>query len=209
MKFTARDWHRLQLPLFTLGAALIIAALLYTATDPRKLKTQQLLQAQHNALSQARQRYQTSGTEKATIVKYLPGYQQLIQRGFIGEEQRVRWISDLRDINRRYKFFGISYDIGPQQEDKPILALNPGNFRLQRSTMKLSFAMLHEYDLLTLLQVLQANDTNPPFILRDCVISRAPGGVSNTKLGKFIPNLNTVCELDWLTISEPQAGGHS
>lgn len=204
MKFTAHDWRKLQLPLITFGAALIIATLLYASTDARKLKVQQLLQAQKNALNQARQRYQTSGTEKDAIVKYLPAYQQLIKRGFVGEEQRVRWISDLRDINMRYKLFGISYDIGAQQDDKTMQTLNPGNFKLHRSVMKLSFAMLHEYDLLTLLQALKNGEGSPPFILRDCVITRVTSG----KHTKFVPNLNTICELDWLTITEPQNGGN-
>ncbi len=202
MKFTAHDWRKLQLPLLALGVAIIIATLLYASTDARKTKARQVLQTQQNELNQARQRYETSGQEKDSIVKYLPQYQQLIQRGFVGEEQRVRWIGDLRDINQRYKLFGISYDIGPQQDSKPMQDLATGNFRLHRSTMKLNFAMLHEYDLLTLLQALQSS-SNPPFILRDCTISRVTSGRHN----KFVPNLSTQCELDWLTLSEPASTG--
>lgn len=202
MKLTAQDWQKLQLPLLTLGVSIVIAGLLFAASDARRSKAQQALQIQQNALSQARQRYETSGQEKDNIVKYLPSYQLLIQRGFIGEEQRVRWISDLRDINQRYKLFGISYDIGAQQEAKPMQGVSPGNFKLHRSTMKINFAMLHEYDLLTLLQALQSG-SNPPFILRECVITRVTTGKHN----KFVPNLSTQCELDWLTISEPVIAG--
>lgn len=198
MRLTSQDWRKLQLPLLTLGVALIVATLLYYATDTRLTKAQQLLQTQQNALNQARQRYQASGAEKDNIVKYMPMYQTLISQGFVGEEQRVRWIDDLRNTNMNYKFFGINYDIGAQQDYKPAFPLNVGSFILHRSVMKLNFAMLHEMDLLTLIQALSKNQS-PRFMVRDCTITRVSGGGRN----KFLPNLNAACELDWLTIREP------
>ncbi|OGV73903.1 MAG: hypothetical protein A3B82_01065 [Methylophilales bacterium RIFCSPHIGHO2_02_FULL_57_10] len=202
MMFTAHDWRKLQLPLITFGVTLIIATLLYSTTDARKTKMQQLLQTQQNSLNQARQRYQTSGEEKENIVRYLSAYQALVQQGFVGEEQRVDWIDDLRNINIRYKLFGVSYDIGAQQDYKPAFPLDIGNFKLHRSVMKLTFAMLHENDLLTLFQALPG-EVNPPFMLRDCTITRVSGGGR----GKFVPNLNNSCEIDWLTITEPPTAG--
>lgn len=202
MNFTTQDWRKLQLPLITFGASIIIATLLYYTTDGRKTKAQQMLQTQQNALNQARQRYQTSGEEKNTIVKYLPMYQQLIKRNFVGEEQRIDWIDGMRDINMRYKLFGVSYDIGAMQDYKPAFPLDTGNFKLHRSVMKLTIAMLHENDLLTLLQARPAKDTTPN-MLRDCSITRVGGGGR----GKFLPNLNATCEIDWLTITEPPSVG--
>lgn len=202
MKLTAQDWRKLQLPLITFGVALIIATLLYSATDARMVKAQQDLQSQKNALNQARSRYQTSGAEKDNIVQHLPMYQKLIQQGFIGEEQRVDWIDDLRNINMRYKFFGVSYDIGTMQDYKPTFPLDTGNFKLHHSTMKLTLAMLHEGDLFTLFQALP-QEQNPPHLLRDCTITKVDGGGR----GKFLPNLNSVCEIDWLTVTEPNGNG--
>jgi hypothetical protein len=202
MKLTSQDWRKLQLPLITFGVALIIATLLYSTTDVRLLKVEKELQAQNILLNQARSRYQTSGAEKDSIVHYLPLYQKLIQQGFIGEEQRIDWIDDLRNVNMRYKFFGVSYDIGTMQDYKPAFPLDVGNFKLHRSTMKLTFAMLHEGDLLTLLKALP-QEQNPPFMLRDCTISTVQGGGK----GKFVPNLNSVCEIDWLSVTEPNVNG--
>lgn len=202
MKLTSQDWRKLQLPLITFGVALIIATLLYSTTDARRAKVEKELQAQNNLLNQARSRYLTSGAEKESIVHYLPLYQQLIRQGFIGEEQRIDWIDDLRNINMRNKFFGVSYDIGSMQDYKPAFPLDIGKFALHRSTMKLTFAMLHEGDLLTLLSALPL-EQNPPFMLRDCTISKVDGGGKN----KFVPNLNSVCEIDWLTVTEPSDNG--
>lgn len=202
MKLTAQDWRKLQIPLITFGAALIIATLLYSATDGRLVKAEEALQKQNGSLNQARNRYQTSGAEKDNIVKYLPMYQKLIQQGFVGEEQRVNWIDNLRNINIRYKLFGVGYDIGAMQDYKPAFPLDAGNFKLHRSTMKLTLALLHEGDLLTLYQAL-SQENNPPFMLRDCTVSKVAGGARN----KFLPNLTSLCEIDWLTVTEPATQG--
>lgn len=201
MMLGPHDYRQLRLPLLALCASLaVLLYLLGARHEPDRL---QQLEAQQKALAQASQRYREAGSEKETIVKYLPAYRRLIAQGFIGEEQRARWISDLRDINRRHRLFGIRYDIGAQQDADGWFALDPGRFGLHRSTMKLSLPLLHEQDLLTLLQALQNHGAGPAFMLRDCVIERIPG----TDVGKSLPTLNAVCELDWLTLTEPATQG--
>ena len=69
--------------------------------------------------------------------------------------------------------------------------------------MKLNLDMLHEGDLLTLLDGLQEQTT--PFIVRDCEITRPIGTEINTK--NIVANLKAVCEIDWLTLRDPQLTG--
>ena len=129
-------------------------------------------------------------------------YQRLIANGFIGEERRIEWVDTLRNIHQQNKLFTINYSIGTQEEYKPAFTLNAGPFTLHRSLMKLELAMLHEGDLLTLLQSLSAQQT-APFILRQCEIKR----VGEIKTSALTPNMLSTCELDWLTIREPQVEG--
>lgn len=200
MNFTMRDLRKLQIPLVTLLVAAAFSWFMVTAADDREAKANEELQAQQVALDKARQQYQSSGTEQSNINKYLPIYQELIKRGFIGEEQRLDWISDLRNVNQRYKLFGVTYDISTQEDYKPKFPVNVGSFKLHRSVMKLTLAMLHEEDLITLFKALPG-EINPPFMLRDCAITQT----NNTFRGRFEPNLNAVCEIDWLTLAEPKA----
>jgi len=200
MNLTKQDWNKLRYPIISLGAALIVATLLVGYAEGRKTERHQILTQQEGQLNQARQRYQSSGLEKDTITQYLPQYQQLIQDGFIGEERRLEWVDGLRTIHQQHKLFGINYTIETQQEYKPTFGLNVGPFSLQRSVMKLELAMLHEGDLITLINALDAQQTTP-FIVRDCEITGTP--VTNTTT--LTPNLRANCELDWLTIREPQA----
>ncbi len=199
MKPTPQDWRKLRNPIIGLGVALIVTVLLVTFAEKYRSKVHLALQQQQNQLNQARQRYQSSGQEKETIVKYLPGYQRLIGSGFVGEERRIEWVDNLRNIHQENKLFGINYSIASQEDYKPAFELNPGPFALHRSVMKLDLSMLHEGDLITLIEALKAKETTS-FILRECEIKRS----ATSTASKLAPNSQASCELDWLTIREPQ-----
>lgn len=204
MKLTSHDWKVLQLPLVVLGVVAVAVLLLLGYTGKQKDQAMQAMQAQQSQLEQAHNRFQTSGTEKDMIVQYMPLYLNLVRQGFIGEERRIEWIDDLRTINQQYKLFGITYSIGAQENYKPPFNLVTGAFTLHRSPMKIETPLLHEGDLLTIVNAL-ASRQHAPFVLRDCVMSRTGAGAKN----KFVPNLNASCEIDWLTVTEPpRAGGH-
>ncbi|HAF00574.1 MAG TPA: hypothetical protein DCO68_07900 [Methylophilaceae bacterium] len=197
-----QDWKRLRTPILLLGLVVILSALLaYYAYDFASQK-QTALQAQQNLLKQAHQKYLSSGQERETIVKYLPLYQRLITSGFIGEEQRIEWIEKLRQIHLRHKLFSIEYNIGQQETINPDYLTQTGQFTLKRSVMKLNMGILHEADLLTLLDGLREQPT--PFIVRECELVKPVGSKINTNV--LTTNIQANCEIDWLTLREPQQG---
>jgi hypothetical protein len=203
MSLTQQDWRKLRYPIIGLGAALILVGLLVSFADQYRAKNETALQTQQNMLNQARQKYQSSGLEKETIIQYLPKYNELLASGFIGEERRIEWIETLRQIHAQHKLFSIDYSIGLQESYKPSFLPNLGNFRLNRSVMSLKLDMLHEGDLLALLDGLHEQTT--PFIVRDCEIKRPIGAVVNTK--NITSNMQANCEIDWLTLRDPQLAG--
>ena len=203
MSISGQDWGKLRNPILGLGMALVLVGLLITFADQYRQKNELALQTQQNLLNQARQKYQSSGLEKETITQYLPIYNELLASGFIGEERRIEWIESLRKVHAQNKLFSIDYSIGLQENYKPSFLPNLGNFKLHRSVMKLNLDMLHEGDLLALLDGLQEQTT--PFIVRDCEITRPIGAVINTK--NISANLKAACEIDWLTLRDPQLSG--
>ena len=203
MSLSQQDWRKLRYPIIGLGAALILVGLLVSFADQYRAKNETALQIQLNLLNQARQKYQSSGLEKETIIQYLPKYNELLASGFIGEERRIEWIETLRQIHAQHKLFSIDYSIGLQERYKPSFLPNLGNFRLNRSVMSLKLDMLHEGDLLALLDGLREQTT--PFIVRDCEIKRPIGAVVNTK--NITSNMQANCEIDWLTLRDPQLAG--
>jgi hypothetical protein len=203
MILTQQDWRKLRMPILGLGASMVLIGLVVSVADQYQTKNETALQTQQNLLNQARQKFQQSGLEKETIIQYLPIYNDLLSKGFVGEERRIEWIEQLRQIHAQHKLFSIDYQIGLQENYKPSFIPNMGNFVLHRSVMKLDLDMLHEGDLLSLLDGLHEQTT--PFIVRECEISRPVGAVVNTKV--VASNLKAKCEIDWLTLRDPQLGG--
>ncbi len=197
----AKNQRKLQVPLAILAAVVIAAIVLIALAFRYSASQEQALQAQQSALNAARQHYQSSGVEKDTIIKYLPQYQTLIDKGFIGEERRIEWVDELRAQHKNHKLFGVNYSISQQENYKPEFAANIGGFVLHRSIMKLDLDMLHEGDILQLVESLAAKNA-APFILRSCEITRLNPN-SSVLSKQLIANLHAQCELDWLTLHEP------
>ena len=109
MKLDKQDWKKLQTPLLILGLVIVTVVVLFGSAQYYNTNQAQALQAQQNLLSAARQRYQSSGSEKDMIAEYLPQYQLLINKGFVGEERRIEWVDDLRAQHKNHKLFGIKY----------------------------------------------------------------------------------------------------
>lgn len=200
MTLTPQDWGKLRFPILGLGAAFIVIGLLVSLADQYRSSHESALQKQQNLFNQARQKFQFSGMEKESIIQYLPVYNELLAKGFIGEERRIEWIERLRQIHADRKLFSIDYSIGQQERYIPKFIPSMGTFIMQRSTMTLDLDMLHEGDLTHLLGDLREN--TPPFIVRDCEITRPVGAMINAK--KVVANLKAKCEIDWLTLRNPQ-----
>jgi len=200
MKLDKQDWQKLQTTLIVLVLVVIVILALIVLAQNYSSQQEQAMQKQQNLLNSAKQRYQSSGIEKETIVEYLPRYQALINKGFVGEERRLDWVSDLRAQHKNYKLFSIKYSIGLQEPYKPSFATNLGGFAFNRSIMKLDLDMLHEEDILQLTEAI-GKKNGEVFMLRDCEITRlnSGGALSN----QLTPNLHAKCELDWLTLREP------
>ena len=200
MKLEKQDWQNLRTPLLLLAAVIIVVVSLAGFAQYFNTEQKAALQNQLNQLNAARQRYRSSGAEKDMIVEYLPRYQILISKGFVGEEQRIEWVENLRELHNRLKLFGIKYSISQQEKYTPGFAAKLGGFTLNRSVMKLELDMLHEGDLLLLTEAM-ATENAAPFVLRDCEINRL--NASGQFSIQLLANLRAQCELDWLTLREP------
>ncbi len=202
MTLTQKDWRQLRFPILGLGLALIAAGLLASFADQYRTEEKQALQIEQGRYNQARQKFESSGQEKETIIKYLPEYNRLLAQGFIGEERRIEWIERLRQIHGQYNLFSIDYSIGQQERYQPSFITNAGNHIINRSVMELKLDMLHEGDLIHLIEDL--HQETPPFLVRECEITRPIGTDIDSK--KMTANLKAVCDIDWITLRDPELG---
>ena len=64
--------------------------------------------------------------------------------------------------------------------------------------MQIEWALLHEGDLLVLLDAMKQKSL-APFVVRQCEITRQNNNINNS----ITANLQAKCELDWVTVHEP------
>lgn len=198
MQTLFKEWQKLKPALLMLLAVLFVGCGLVASAYYFSAQQSAALAKQLTLAQDASRRFMSSGAEKAMIEEYLPQYQVLIQRGFVGEERRIEWVDLLRELHNTHKLFSISYAISQQENFKPAFSPHLGGFVMHRSVMQLELDMLHEADILNLTQSLATANTTP-FLLRECEIIRTNGAISK----QLVANMHARCELDWLTLREP------
>lgn len=143
--------------------------------------------------------YRTAENDRALYSRYVTRFQDLEQQGVIGDEPRLNWVEALERINQTLKLPVLRYEIQPQaavsmqgsRYDTKII-------QVYRSTMSFDAGLLHEGDLLVLLNELR-RQTSGRFEVRDCDVkfaSQARGVVFNARQS----NLVALCTVDWYTL---------
>ncbi len=189
-------------PLILLVAVIAVAVAAIYHTHQLRLQAQVALTQQQNLLRDAQARMRRSGEEETIITQYADQYRRLQNSGFIGDEQRINWLDALRLANERTDLFGVNYGIGAQQPYSYAAELNPGQFTLRQSVMKLDFKLLHEIDLLRFLDALRAQN-NGLFQVDQCALRRT----DITDAVRYQPNITANCQLTWITATPETATG--
>jgi hypothetical protein len=131
--------------------------------------------------------------EKQEIRTFQPQFIELRSNGLIGEENRLSWVDQIRQIQEQRKLLPLNYEIEPQQPVKLEGRMPLGGYQLRASRMSLHMDLLHEGDLFNFLGDLRERGN---FAVQECMIKRT-GGAEN------VPNAPTLaadCKLNWLTL---------
>jgi len=178
-----------------LGAGLVMAARYYhlqQQTTHRQAVAQRT--EMQGKLARARD-------EEQEIRQKILRFNQLVSRGIIGEERRLDWVEQVRQIKAARKLYDIEYELAPRQLLEASAAQGAsGSFNFYASTMRLRMQLLHEEDLLHFLGDLR--ETEPAFLRpRSCAIERIQE-TSVRPSGSLAPQLKAECVIDWITIGE-------
>ena len=199
MTFSLKELMALWRPALAVLAAAALGWILVDYAQQNLRQTQERAATQARALQDARQRFQRSDEEKASILRYLPEYRTLQQQGFVGGENRLEWIEALRAADRKAGLDGVQFRIEPQEVFQHPAASGVIASRVRRSTMRLTLGLTHEVDLLEFLDALSAQNPGV-FSVRACALSGQPGDPAPRRA-----NLQAECEIDWLSVSAPEA----
>lgn len=201
--FDKDDFRRISLSLATavvmivVGGGIVYASLqLDQAEKKNKAVAQSRQMESKGKLSRVRD-------EELEIKQKIARFNDLAQRGILGEEHRLDWIEQIRRIKDARKLIEVQYEIAPQLVlDATTLPGGSGNFVFLSSSMRLRMKLLHEDDLLNFLSDLRAS-AHAYLRVRRCDVEHLPRSASDNR--GIPPQLGADCDIDWITLREKKA----
>lgn len=143
-------------------------------------------------LSKIQTQRQTWLNQQALLDDYLPQYQNLIKTGLIGQTQPQLALQQLKHIQQSQHLFPVQYSMSKPQPYK----IGFEGVEVVTSNLTLEMDLLHEEDLLTLMQGLRTHHAGS-VILRSCKLDSLN---ATPDMQQLKPNLHAKCALDWLNI---------
>lgn len=196
MKFGAKDLKRLLLPVAACLALGVAGVACYFAAEGYHQTTQKQRAAISDQRKEVQGRLDRANEEEREIKANLQQYRALTARGITGEEKRLDWIDALTAIKNERRLFSIGYSIDPQKElDYPGVRAASGVY-FMASRVKLNLQLLHEEDLLNVIDDL-VKRSRLYLSMRSCDVRRSGRGSGGTVLA---PRLQADCVLDLITI---------
>lgn len=170
--------------------------------------TQNLEKAGDRALKEAtsarndiRAKLARARDEQAELTAKIARFQALKAKGYIGQEQRLDWVEALARIRAARRISRLEYDFSAQQTaDASVLGGTPatGNFEIMASRMRLQAQLLHEGELLALINDIR-NSVNALIQVQSCSLDRIPPST----IDRGNPDqLQAECVLQWITLKE-------
>jgi len=194
MNLTRRDFYKLLWPFLGALALLLLAALPawwshgdHQAAERERNTASARKESLERRLRQAR-------AEEQELKERARQFQDLQQSGIVGPERRLEWIELLRELQHRLRIPGLNYEFGARQPLPP----GGGDAAHFVSPMRMQLRLVHEEDLLRLLESLQS-EAKALVLIRQCTLSPLKDRNANDGLAQ----LSAECELRWITIDRP------
>jgi hypothetical protein len=150
----------------------------------------------HARFRDVSRKYLAVDEEERIVERDYPAFVRLYERGILGEEHRLSWLESLRKAGDKIQLPEIGYRISSQSVYEAEFPVDLGAFNIYVSEMNLTLGLLHEGDLLGLLDALNDNAEGLYSVSR-CEANRV------NEEAEFAPSRPTImasCRLNWFTV---------
>jgi hypothetical protein len=201
MNFAAKDFLRLRWSLVFLVAMIVGGAALVYSMRQIVEEAEISERGLSRQVTDIHGRVFRAHEEEQDMRGRIRRFQELMEKGIIGQEERLNWVEQIARIKAARRLLDVQYEIQPQGAISP--AALPGGaaagpYEVMASTMKLHMQLLHEDDLIgfiaDLRQVVHAD-----LLVRECRVDRNPGTGNQ---GAVQAQLQADCTIDWVTLRE-------
>jgi len=197
MNVTRDDLKRLRVPLSAAIILLVLGGSSLVASGYYLDEARTAQNATRLTRVAAQERVLRVAEEEREIRDDLVYYEQMRQRGVVGEQSRLDWIESIARIKNDRKLFEIRYNFDAQRPlDYPgLVPTSAADFVVSR--LKLDMLLLHEGDLLNFLADLQAG-IKAQVSVRNCTVTRIERGAPGATT--LQPRLRAECLVDLISV---------
>ena len=191
------DWRYLQLSLIMFGLSMIVAVAVAFIGQQYEVRQIEKYESAVSKLKTTHKRYSDMVNDIALLDQYRNLYSGYKESGLVGKERRLSWIESLESTNQVLKLPTLTYSLLPQEKFiRPGLSVN-NDVEMNSSPMELIMGLLHEEDLLAVLEGLRLSIKNL-FTVESCSLTR--NSSIGTSLSTEGTNLTSKCTIRWVTI---------
>jgi hypothetical protein len=180
-----------------LGGCLLVSALLFASSFHFRDQMALLLQKHELRFKDISRNYLTLKEKNQILKEDYPRFVGFYNQGIIGPEQRLNWVETLRHAAAMIKIPALRYKVGSRQAYTPEFNLSTAPYQIYTSTMKLNLGMLHENDLVRLLEELDKNAYGL-YSVKECALKRIARRLEQGPQGQ---NVSAECTLLWFTLN--------
>lgn len=191
------DWRYLRQPLIFFMFSILIAVSMGVIGFQFEAAQKKKYEMAVETLRTTHKQYANIVNDIDLLEQYRNLYSGYKSSGLIGKERRLSWIESLESTNEVLKLPQLTYNLLPQEKFvRPGLTVKNG-IVVNSTPMQLSMGLLHEEDLLAVLEGLRLSIKNL-FTVESCSLNRS-GRIVGSLNTKGI-NLNSRCTIKWVTI---------
>jgi len=199
MKTPNIDWIYLKKTMVVLFVAMAVSIIPLGITLYKLHSAQDVNKQLISQKDQINQEYIKVVEDGMLIRQYYQRYEKLVAAGVAGDENRLDWVSVVRDSAEKMKISSIRYEISAQEPFEASYLSNVGELTVYASHMLLKLQLAHEEEILRLIDDLNRN-ARGLFHVDSCEFTRAGEGVA---LHMERANIGGKCEFTWFTIRKP------
>ncbi len=190
------DWTVLRGAISVFLICLLIGGIALGASYYFHEKMETEYRNHHARFRDISRKYLAVDEEERIIESHYPRFAALYRSGILGPEHRLSWLESLRTAGEKIRLPEINYQVNSQSVYIPAFRIDLGAFNIYASEMVLSLGLLHEGDLLGLLNTLDS-DAEGLYSVSHCEADRVN---EDADFDLMRPAIMAACRLTWFTI---------
>ena len=189
------DWSFLRQGMLLPAVCLLVGTALWGTTTVYRTRVADALVAERQELASIEQERKELISRREAREKFSAIYRQLAASGIVGPDQRLQWVQALRNSTANLGLPYLRYSTGPQEVFEAPYLMAGLSAPVFNSPMDLQLGLVHEVDLLRLLDKLA--ESPGLFHVRSCTLERLE---RSSPPESNQANLTGSCELAWFSI---------